>query len=130
MWYRMTSRVLGVVSLTGCLALLAMAADKHEGKVVEASNYKLTMTDMDGTNQHSHMVATNAKVTRDGKTAKLDDLKKGDIVEVALGEQAGKEVAIEVIAKPSKDKGKIDAPDRIRGVKSDVHVTVKGITRQ
>ncbi len=103
MFHRRTSLLLAVVALSGCLAVLALAADKHEGKVVEAGKGKLTMTDMDGSNQHSHTVATNAKITRDGKTAKLDDLKKGDVINVTLGEQSGKPVATEIVARPSKD---------------------------
>lgn len=103
MFHRRTSLFMAAVALGGCLAVLALAADKHEGKVVEAGKGKLTMTDIDGSNQHSHTVATNAKITRDGKTARLDDLKKGDVINVTLGEQSGKPVATEIVARPSKD---------------------------
>lgn len=102
MLHRRTPRFLAVVALSSCLAVLALAADKHEGKVVETGKDKLTMTKMDGSNQHSHTVATNAKITRDGKTAKLDDLKKGDVITVTLGEQSGKQVAIEIEGRSSK----------------------------
>lgn len=102
MFHRRIPRILAVVALSGCLAVLALAADKHEGKVVETSKEKLTMTNMDGSNQHSHTVATNAKITRDGKTAKLGDLKKDDVITVTLGEQSGKQVATEIVARSSK----------------------------
>ncbi len=128
MFYRMTYRVLAVTAVIGCATLLALAADKHEGKVVEASKGKLVMTDMDGTNQHSLTVAASAKITRDGKTAKLDDLKKGDTVAVTLGEEAGKQVAKELAARSSKDKTGIEIQtDTIRFKKDKDGIEIKKV---
>lgn len=114
---RMFSRALAILALTGCLALVAIAAEKHEGKVVEASQNKLTMTDMDGSNQHSHAVATNAKITRDGKTAKLEDLKKGDTVDVTLGNSGGKQVATELVARVGTNEKRTSIEIRSDGVR-------------
>jgi ABC-type Fe3+-hydroxamate transport system substrate-binding protein len=57
-------------------------ADTHQGKVVETSTGKLTMTDLEGKNQHTMDVPTTATVTRDGKTVTLADLKPGDTLTV------------------------------------------------
>ncbi len=126
MWYRMTPRILAIVTVIGCLTLLAVAAEKHDGKVVEVNNGKLTMTDMDGGNQHSHTLATNAKITRDGKMAKLDELKKGDLVTVTMGEQSGKQVATELVVRSSKDKTTIDIrTDSVRIKKDKDGIEIK-----
>src|SRR5215470_4266380 len=58
------------------------AADMHKGKVVSTSAGKLTMTDVEGKNQHTMDVSTTAMVMRDGKTAALADLKPGDMITV------------------------------------------------
>lgn len=67
----------------------ASAADKdaktHEGKVVSVSEGKLTMSDNDGKNEHSHVIAATTKITLDGRAAKLADLTKGDSVKVTTG---------------------------------------------
>jgi len=64
----------------------AVAEDKaHEGTVVSVSEGKLTMTATGSSEQHSHDVATDAKITLDGKEAKLTDLKKGDTIKVTMG---------------------------------------------
>jgi Cu/Ag efflux protein CusF len=54
----------------------------HEGKVVKAEAGKLTMTDKDGKNEHTHTVPAAAKVTCDGKDCKVEDLKPGNSVRV------------------------------------------------
>ncbi len=63
----------------------AGAVVPHEGKVVEAGNGKLTMSAMDGTNQHTHAVAPDAPITCDGKACKLEDLQQGCHVKVTTG---------------------------------------------
>ena len=105
------------VILTGALAVVTglvvslAAAEKHEGKVLETAKGKLTMTDMDGKNKHSHDVADNAKITLDGKAAKLDELKSGFTIEVTTND---KSVATAISAKSSKvttrTANKIEAP--------------------
>ena len=87
----MTERIflvgLALVAALVVLSPTAWAADKtHDGIVVSAAEGKLVMTDKDGKNEHTHTIATAAKITLDGKAAKLADLKKGDAVKVTAGE--------------------------------------------
>jgi hypothetical protein len=77
------------------------AADTHQGKVVETSTGKLTMTDMAGKNQHTHDISSNAAVSRDGKTAVLADLKAGDMVTVTIEKQGEKPAVTKVEVKPA-----------------------------
>lgn len=71
-------------------AVVAYAADTHEGKVVSVqegtgnSDGKLVMTDKDGKEEHSHQIPANARIMRDDKTVKLSDLKKGDFIKVSM----------------------------------------------
>jgi hypothetical protein len=63
------------------------ADDKtHDGLVVSAAEGKLVMSDKEGKNEHTHTIGADAKVTLDGKAAKIADLKKGDKVKVTVGE--------------------------------------------
>lgn len=89
----------GALALVTGLAVSLAAADKHEGKVVEAAKGKLTMTDLDGKNKHTHNVADNAKITLDGKAAKLEDLKSGQTIEVTTDDKSG---ATAIAAKSNK----------------------------
>jgi hypothetical protein len=87
-----------LVALVGGTAL---AADKtHEGLVVSATGGKLVMVDKDGKNEHSHTVGATAKVTLDGKEAKLADLKKGDAVKVTTNEGGSVTTIAATRAKP------------------------------
>jgi len=79
----MQYRVLGIAFALLALAFLVsgtavLAGDKnmHEGKVVSVKGEKLTMEGKNG-KEHSHEVATTAKITCDGKACKLADLKTG-----------------------------------------------------
>jgi hypothetical protein len=65
---------LGVITTVG---ETAWAAAVHEGVVVRTANNKITMTDADGKNEHSHTVTAATEIFLDGKDAKLEDLKKG-----------------------------------------------------
>ena len=83
--------VAGVFILTQAVA---NAADKtHEGKVVsvtegkDGKDGKLVMTDEDGKNEKTHAVLTKAKITLNKKSAKLGDLKKGDLVTVSMDKE-------------------------------------------
>ena len=53
----------------------------HDGKVVSVTGDKLTTTCNQG-KQHCHTMAKDAKVTCDGKSAKVADLKAGAEVRV------------------------------------------------
>lgn len=80
--------VLAVLALTMWVSAPTMAAGKakedklHEGKIVKVGDGKLTMTDKDDQNEHTHVVPATAKITCDGKQCKLEDLKAGFFVKV------------------------------------------------
>jgi hypothetical protein len=104
MLYRFLPVVLAALALALFLCQPAFAAEKvHEGKIVKAGDGKLTMTDKDGKNKHTHDIPADTKITCDGKECKLDDLKEGFSVKVTTKDD-GKTVA-RVEAK-SKDKDK------------------------
>ena len=75
-----------------------LAAD-HEGLVVKAGDGKITMTDKDGQNEHTHDVDKDAQITCDGKACKLEDLKKGFMVKVSAEKKGDKSVALKIEAK-------------------------------
>jgi hypothetical protein len=89
----MLSRIfalLAVVAFTLVLSQVSLAADQdkaHEGKVVKAGANKLTMTDKDGKNEHTHDVPATATITCDGKACKLEDLKAGTMVKVTMKDE-------------------------------------------
>lgn len=100
--------MLRVLQLSGVALVLALiivatpvlaAGEAHEGLVLNAGDGKLTMTDKDGKNEHTHMVADDAKITRAGKDIRLNDLKKGDAVTVTTAKKAGKEMAVKIECK-------------------------------
>jgi len=76
------------------------AGDTHSGVVVSAGEGKLTMSDKDGKNEHTHDVAADAKVSCDGKACKLEDLKKGASVKVTTKDK--KAIKIEASLKKAK----------------------------
>jgi len=82
---------IGMAALGVALVLSrpTLSAEKsHDGKVVSVTegknnaDGKLVMTDNDGKNEHSHAIASTVKITLNGKTAKLTELKKGDSIKV------------------------------------------------
>lgn len=85
------------------LAAPAFAEDAkpgtHEGKVVKAEAGKLTMTDKDGKNEHTHAVPADAKVSCDGKECKVEDLKPGSTVKVTVEKKDDKAVVTKIEAK-------------------------------
>ena len=101
----MMRRILPVAGALFFLAVLntrAYTDDKpetHEGIVVKVEDAKLTMTDNDGKNEHSHDVAVDAKITCDGKECKLKDLEKGYKVKVTTEMKDSKRVATMIEAK-------------------------------
>jgi Cu/Ag efflux protein CusF len=94
--------VLAVAAGLVAFATPALADEKegtHEGKVVKAEKGKLTMTDKDGKKEHSHDIGADAKITMDGKEAKLEDLKAGTMVKVTAEKKGDKVVVTKVEAK-------------------------------
>jgi Ni/Co efflux regulator RcnB len=87
MFARSLITLFAVASL-GLAVAAAQAADKtHSGKVVSASEGKLVMTDNEGKNEHTHMIAASVTVTLNGKSAKLSELAKGDTVVVTTNDE-------------------------------------------
>jgi len=72
--------------------------DTHEGKIVKIEGNKLTMSDKEGKNEHTHTHAPAAKVTCDAKECKLADLKPGIMVKVTT-KKGDKETALKVEAR-------------------------------
>jgi Cu/Ag efflux protein CusF len=99
MLHRVMSLFFVAVALSGVMSAPTQAADSHQGKIVETSAGKLVMTDMEGKKPHPMEVPANATITRDGKDAKLSDLKAGDTITVTTDTKEGKAVVTKVEAK-------------------------------
>lgn len=83
-----------VVFVLALVAGFTQAAEKtHDGLIVSVAEGKLVMTDAQGKNEQTHTIGATAKITLNGKEAKLADLKKGDKVKVTADE-AGKVTAV------------------------------------
>lgn len=74
----------------------ATFANTHDGKLVSMSATSFVMTGKDG-KEHSHTLATDAKVTCDGKPCKMGDLKAGMKIRVTTS-QTDKNSAINIEA--------------------------------
>jgi len=74
-------------------------AGSHDGMVVKAADGQLVMSDKAGKEQHTHIVAVDAKITRDGKEAKLEDLKPGDQIHVTAEKKGDKTMVTKIEAK-------------------------------
>jgi hypothetical protein len=88
---------LAALTSTALVAKDDAAGDTHSGLVVSAGEGKLTMTDKDGKNEHTHDVALTATITCDGKECKLEDLKKGNSIKVTTKDK--KAIKIEASTK-------------------------------
>lgn len=75
-----------VVALAG-LPLLAADDKVHEATVVKAGDGKITLTFKGDDKKHTHDVAKDAKITLDGKDAKLEDLKEGFPVKLTMDDK-------------------------------------------
>jgi hypothetical protein len=99
---RLCVTLMAVLALTLCVFGVALADDKanpHEGIVVKAGEGKLTMTDKDGKNEHTHQVARDAQITCDGKQCRLEDLKQGFQIKVTVEKRGNLETATKIEAK-------------------------------
>jgi hypothetical protein len=104
----MTRRILLVGLAVFALAAWAagpVAAEEkagtHEGMVVKAGDGKLTMTNKDGKDEHTHAVGPDAKISFDGKECKLDELKKGYRVTVKTEKKGEETVVTSIEATPA-----------------------------
>jgi hypothetical protein len=74
-------------ALIASQAGLAGEDNEHEGMVVKAGQGKLIMTLKGDTKAHTHDVDPKAKITLDGQTVKLEELKKGLHVHVRMNDK-------------------------------------------
>jgi hypothetical protein len=74
-----------------------------EGEVHKVADHKLTVVGSDK-KEHALTIPKEAKVTLDGKDAKLEDLKPHTPVKVTMKEEGGKHVVTKVEATSKKDK--------------------------
>ena len=83
----------------------ASADDKkdavHEGHVVKVAEGKLTMVGADK-KEATHDVAKDAKITLDGKAAKLEDLKEHTMVKVTMKKVEDKHTVTKIEAETRK----------------------------
>jgi len=83
--------------------------NNHEGLVVQAGNASLVMSDMQGNGRHSHVIAADATITRDGKEAKLEDLREGDRVRVTAKSDGARTVTkVEAESRANSNKPQRD----------------------
>lgn len=102
----MFHRILAVVPMLAlalliCAPAVVVAEDQaatHEGKLVRIDGNKFTMTDKDGKNEHTHTLAADARITLDGKDARMGDLKPGMNVKVTT-KKDNKDMAFKIEAK-------------------------------
>jgi hypothetical protein len=90
---RLATVCLVAVALALFVGTRALADDKNkdnknqmEGKIVRIEGNKIVMADKDGKNEHTHTLAADARVSIDGKDARLTDLKKDQMVRVTTKE--------------------------------------------
>src|SRR6266566_2724965 len=74
----------------------------HEGKVVKVDGVKLTMSDKEGKDKHTHAVPADAKITCDGKDCKLADLKEGFFLKVTAEKKGDKSVITKIEARKTE----------------------------
>jgi hypothetical protein len=91
--------VAAFVAWVGPVSAEDLKAGTHEGKVVKVEAGKLTMTDKDGKNEHTHAIPADAKITLDGKASKLEDLKAGQSVKVTVEKKDEKLSIVSIDAK-------------------------------
>ena len=94
----MLSRILSLAVVA--VALVAADDKVHEAHVVKVADGKITLHFKGADKPHTHHVAKDAKVTLDGKKAKLEDLKEDFPVKVTMDD---KHVITKIEAR-SKDK--------------------------
>jgi len=78
-------------------------ANTHTGKLVKIEGNKLTMSDREGKNEHTHTLAPDARITLDAKESKLADLKPGTMIKVTT-KDGDKNTAVKVEAVTKEDK--------------------------
>ena len=82
----LATAAVALVALVG-LPLLAAEEKAQEATVVKAGDGKIVLTFKGDETKHTHDVAEDAKITLDGKKAKLEELKEGFPVAVTMDDK-------------------------------------------
>ncbi len=98
---------MGLGSALLCISLATFVIDapstdsSYSGKVTTISATQVTMLDAQGENR-SFEVSSDAKITLNGKPAKLTDIEVGDQIKVTTRVKDGKPLAIVIEAKDTE----------------------------
>jgi hypothetical protein len=95
---RMFAMTLAVVTLAWLAATYAIAAQAIDGTIEKAGDGKIEIKDNAGA-VHTFTVDSAAKITLDGKTVKLDDLKGGSSASVVTEVKNNQTVAVMITAR-------------------------------
>lgn len=96
--HRVAFAFLGMLTICS----IALAANRlYEGKVVLAGESRVTVVDKDGDND-DFLVTSSTKITRDGKSAKLEELEAGDRVRISAQAKGTSLVASEIEARSAE----------------------------
>ena len=98
----MTATVALLVSFTLVAVPLMAALDMLEGTVMMTTTGKLMIQDQDGKNMHNLDVADDAKITRDGREARLENLMTGDWARVTTEKRLLVPTAVAIDARSTK----------------------------
>ena len=104
--FRLHAVWLSLAILAGASLALAASTEEKTGTVESVSGDQLVMTASDAKTKTTYTVPSDATIMLDGKTAKLDELTKGDKVTVKTETNDGKTVVKSVDAKSGAMKAK------------------------
>lgn len=90
-----------VVAFAASLASDVWADVIHEGKVSTCGEGRIAIVAKNGDNKQFD-VADDAKITLNGKPAKLSDVEVGDVVTLTVKERQGKQVAVVIAARDAE----------------------------
>jgi hypothetical protein len=102
MVFRISGLAILAMALVSVAGMQLRAADDmvHEATVVKAGDGKISLTFKGDKKKHTHDVAKDAKITLDGKDAKLEELKEGATVKATMDDK----FVVHKIEAKSKDK--------------------------
>ena len=104
MW-RYLITLIAAVLISAVLPSEVRADVIHEGKVSSAGQGQIAIIAKNGDNK-SFGVAEDAKITLNGKPAKLNDIEVGDVVTLTIKERGGKQVAVVIDALPDASRNR------------------------
>lgn len=97
----MSGKTIGAaVAVVFIATLLVQAADEvHEGKVVAVTSDTIILLDNRDGDQDQFAVTAETKITRDGKPARLNEIRAGDRAKVIAGTKDDKPFAKQIDAR-------------------------------